>query len=134
MQDLNTLVRSNIKLTYAGSINNAGQIVGWNYSSAFLLTPKMSVELKSSINPSMVGQGAIITATVSSIAGPPPDGENITFTSGKTLLAVVPLVNGVANFNTSTLKAGGRRILARYAGDATYESCRSTVLVQTINK
>jgi probable HAF family extracellular repeat protein len=134
MRDLSTLVRENIKPTYVGSINNAGQIVAWNFSSAFLLTPKMSVTINSSMNPSLVGQNVTITATMSSIAGPPPDGENVTFTSGTTVLAVVPMINGVAAFSTSTLKAGFHSILARYAGDSTYASCRSAFLKQAITK
>ncbi len=134
MQDLSTLVRENIKLTSVGSINNAGQIVAWNFSSAFLLTPKMSVTLTSSMNPSLVGQGVTVTATMTSIAGPPPDGENVTFTSGTTVLAVVPMVGGVAAFNISTLKSGTHSILARYAGDATYASCRSAFLKQIVAK
>jgi probable HAF family extracellular repeat protein len=132
MQDLRTLVRSNIKLTWVGSINNLGQIAAGNFSSAFLLTPKMSVALVSSMNPSVAGHGATITATVTSIAGPPPDGENVTFTSGTAVLAVVPLVSGVAVFDTTNLKAGNRRILARYPGDGTYEGCRSLVLTQVV--
>ncbi len=134
MQDLSTLVRQNIKLTSVGSINDAGQIVASSFAAAFLLTPKMSVTIASSVNPSLVGQDVTITATMSSVAGPPPDGENVTFTSGTTVLAAVPMVNGVAAFYTSTLKSGPHSILARYAGDATYASCRSAFLKQIVTK
>ncbi len=134
MQDLSTLVRENIKLTRVGSINDAGQIVAWNYGSAFLLTPKMSITLTSPTNPSLVGQGATITAAVTSIAGPPPDGENVTFISGSTVLAVVPMIKGLATLSTSSFKAGTHNILARYSGDVTYAACRSGFLKQVVTK
>jgi hypothetical protein len=81
MQDFGTLVGENIKLSSAGSIHDAGQITAWNIGPGLQLTPKMDVGLTSSMHPSALGQEATITATVNSIGGPPPEGENVTFTS-----------------------------------------------------
>ena len=142
IHDLNTLIAPGIARTLvsANAINNAGQIVvdataktgKGNY--ALLLTPIMSTTLTSSLNPSVLGQAVTITATVSSIAGPPPNGEEVVFKQGATVLATVPLTGGVASFTTSSFTVGEHKIVATYAGDAIYTSSKSLILTQVVDK
>jgi probable HAF family extracellular repeat protein len=142
IHDLNTLIAPGIARTLvsANAINNAGQIVvdatsktgKGNY--ALLLTPIMSTTVASSLNPSVLGQAVTITATVSSIAGPPPNGEQVVFKQGATVLATVPLTAGVASFTTSTLTVGQHKIVATYAGDKIYASSKSLILTQVVSK
>jgi probable HAF family extracellular repeat protein len=119
----------------ADSINTAGQIllssyVGSGYSS-WLLTPLMHTTLTSSPNPSQVGEPVTFTATVSSsVQGPPPDGEIVTFKSGTKIWATIPLQSGVATF-TRAFKST-KSIRAVYAGDANYASSHSAPLQQVV--
>jgi probable HAF family extracellular repeat protein len=142
IHDLNTLIAPGIARTLvsANAINNAGQIVvnataktgKGNY--ALLLTPIMSTTLSSSLNPSVLGQSVTITAAVNSIAGPPPNGEEVVFKQGTTVLATVPLTGGVASFTTSTLIVGQHKIVATYAGDTIYAASKSLILTQVVDK
>jgi probable HAF family extracellular repeat protein len=142
IHDLNTLIAPGIARTLvsANAINDAGQIVAnataksgkGNY--ALLLTPIMTTVLASSLNPSEVGQAVTITATVGSIAGPPPNGEEVVFKQGATVLATVPLTAGVASFTTFTLTVGQHKIVATYAGDINYAPSKSLVFTQVVDK
>lgn len=140
--DLNTLISSKVPriLVAANAVNDAGQIVAdattrtGTGAFALLLTPIMSTTLASSQNPSKLGQDVTLTATVSSIAGPAPDGEQVVFKSGATVLASMALANGVASFTTSALTAGSHKIFAAYAGDAIYASSKSLILTQVVTK
>jgi len=142
IHDLNTLIAPGIARTLvaANAINDAGQIVvdattktgTGNY--ALLLTPLMKTALASSSNPSVVGQPVTFTATVSSIAGPPPDGDQVTFKVGAVVLGTTTLTKGVATVTTSTLTVGQHKIFATYAGDAIYASNKSLPLTQVVTK
>jgi probable HAF family extracellular repeat protein len=142
IHDLNTLIAPGVPRTLvaANAINNAGQIVvnataktgTGNY--ALLLTPIMSTTLASSLNPSKLGEAVTITATVNSIAGPPPNGEEVVFKQGATVLATVPLTAGVASFTTSSFTAGEHKIVATYAGDVNYAPSKSLILTQVVTK
>ena len=141
-QDLNTLIsaKSTRTLVSANAINDAGQIVAdataKNGSGHFvvLLTPIMNTTLASSLNPSQSGQQVTFTATVQSIAGVPPDGEQVAFYSGATLLGNGSLAQGSASFTTSSLAVGTHKIFAEYTGDATYASSKSAILTQVVTK
>ncbi len=140
--NLNSLIAPGIAriLVAANAINSSGQIVVdataknglGNY--ALLLTPRMTTTVSSSLNPSQVGQSVTLSATVTSIAGTPPNGENVVFKQGTKVLATVGLTNGVASFTTSTLTAGQHKIIATYAGDAIYASSKSLVFTQVVTK
>jgi len=142
LQDLNTLIpsKSTRTLISANAINDAGQIVADANAKngaghyAVLLTPIMNTLLGSSENPSQAGQTVTFAATVQSIAGPPPSGEQVNFFSGATLLGGAPLVQGVASFTTSTLVTGTHKIVAIYEGDAIYASSKSPILAQVVTK
>jgi hypothetical protein len=93
--------------------------------------------LTSSYNPSAVGVELTLTATVRSSAGPPPDGEPITFTNGSGVLGTIPLLEGTAHLKTSSFPAGVFMLTARYGGDSKFAGSRSPSLqlvVKNTNK
>lgn len=88
--------------------------------------------LVSSPNPSLVKQAVIFTATVSSKAGTPPNGETVTFYNGS-VLGTAPLRGGTASLTTSSFLQGGTfTITASYAGDANFAASASPGLQQTV--
>ena len=135
MLNLNVLANNSKENWTVIGINDAGQIVvnkkGGNVQ---VLTPIIAVGLTSSQNPSQLGQTVTFTATTSSIAGPPPDGEMVTFADSRTILGTAPLAGGVAQFSTSSLAAGNHHVSATYAGDANYASSKSNVIKQVVNR
>lgn len=144
MQDLNDLIPASFQkkwvLVSGNAINNAGQIAvlavppGTVLSHALLLSPAMSVAEGSSANPSVVGQAVTFTAKVTSVVGPPPNGELVTFKAGSVVLGSVGLSWGVAKVTTSVLAVGTHPITATYAGDVNYASAKSAVIDQVVNK
>ncbi len=142
LQDLNTLIpsKSTRTLVAANAINDAGQIVADATAKngtghyAVLLTPIMNTSLVSSENLSQAGQAVTFTATVQSIAGPPPSGEQVNFYFGATLLGSASLTQGVASFTTSSLAAGTHKIVATHSGDEIYASSKSPILTQVVTK
>ena len=89
--------------------------------------------LVSSLNPSFVGQAVTFTATVSSSAGTPPNGETITFKNGSAVLGTAPLSGGMASLTTSSLPAGIFGITANYPGDSNFAASTSPGLRQVVN-
>jgi probable HAF family extracellular repeat protein len=142
VHDLNTLIPSNTPriLVAANAINDAGQIVvdatakNGTGQYALILTPIMSTALASSQNPSTHGQAVTFTATVSSIAGPPPDGDQVIFKAGTALLGNGILSKGVASVTTSSLGVGTHKITATYAGDSIYAASKAAALNQVVTK
>jgi hypothetical protein len=82
--------------------------------------------LASSGSPSHVGQSVTFTATVTAHSGKVPDGETVTFTTGKTVLGMGSTSNGSANLTTSFSKAKTYTIKATYAGDDVFEPSAGT--------
>jgi hypothetical protein len=74
-----------------------------------------------STSSSFSGQPVAFTATVSSSYGPIPDGESITFYANLMEIGTSTTENGVAIFQTSTLKAGIQNIRAVYSGDRNFK-------------
>jgi len=95
-------------------------------------TPTTTI-LESSTNPSSVGQSVTFTATVTSSAGPPPNGESITFYNGSSALGTGTLNSGLAFLSTSALAAGTHIITAKYPGDSNFAASDSSTLKQTVN-
>ena len=107
MYDLSSLLvpGTNWKLEAAWAINDNGQIVGVGFNPSgvehgYLLTPATApttTTLSSSVNPSVFGQQASITAAVSpTSSSSQTPGGNVTFSDGSNALgtAVVSLGNG----------------------------------------
>jgi probable HAF family extracellular repeat protein len=116
-----------------GSLNDAGQFLGTTPYPGVLATPIMHVTLTSSQNPSTLGQNVTFTAKVKAIVGLPPNGEQVTFLDGKTVLGTGVLSKGIATLTTSALKAGTNDITASYPGDDNYYPNKSAVLSQVVN-
>ena len=103
-------------------------------ASAALSATKTSTTttISSSKNPSLYGQSVIFTAAVSP---QPPNGENVTFKQGSTVLGNSTLSGGKATFTISTLKTGGTdSIKATYVGDSNFASSTSVVLSQVVDQ
>lgn len=92
-----------------------------------------TIVLVSSLNPSLVGQAVTFTASMSSIAGTPPNGESITFHNGSAVLGTGPLSGGIASLMTSSLAAGIDSITAIYGGDGNFGVSTSPELRQVVN-
>jgi len=119
-----------ISAKYSGDSNNAGSTS--SVLSQVIIT-STTTALVSSLNPSLVGQAITFTATVSSIAGAPPNGELITFKNGSSVLVTAALTGGIAALTTSSLPAGIDTITAAYAGDANFSGSTSPGLRQVVN-
>ncbi len=121
------------------SYNNANDPSHSTSTSAILIQTVLeatATALTSSLNPSLVGQNATFTATVTATAGGgvPPDG-NIIFYDGATILGPVALnASGVAAWSTATLTGGAHSITASYGGDAAKDIQPSTsaALIQDV--
>ena len=115
-----------------GSSPNGGAAPG---SVSVLLNNPQSpttTTLVSSPNPSLVRQAVIFTATVSSKAGTPPNGETVTFYSGS-VLGTAPLRGGKASLTTSSFLQGGTfTITAVYAGDSNFAASTSAGVQQGV--
>jgi probable HAF family extracellular repeat protein len=124
-----------LKTPVSHPLNDAGQILGYatGYGSAVLASPTMHVSLNSSQNPSSGGQSVTFTANVNAIVGPPPDGEQVAFKDGSTVLGSGTISNGTASFTTSTLAVGKHSITANYVGDNNYLPNKSAKLIQVVN-
>jgi hypothetical protein len=93
------------------------------------------LKMKSSLNPSKVGQAVTFTAQVTaSIAGVGSPTGSVTFRDGTTVLGVMTLSGGKAAFTTSSLTVGNHRIQIRYSGDGTFNPHISRVFVQTVTQ
>jgi probable HAF family extracellular repeat protein len=114
------------------ALNDAGQFLG-TVPGGSLATPVMHVTLTSSQNPATLGQSVTFTAKVKAIVGVAPDGEQVTFLDGKTVLGAGVLGKGMASLTTSALEAGTNYITAKYVGDDNYYPAKSSVLFQEMN-
>jgi hypothetical protein len=92
---------------------------------------KTTTAVTSSPDPSLAGQSVTLKATISS--NPPvPDGEVVTFSSGKTNLGSGTTTDGVASVSMSFSKAGTYSIKAAYPGD-TFHKAGSGDVKQIVN-
>ncbi|HXM66875.1 MAG TPA: Ig-like domain repeat protein [Candidatus Acidoferrum sp.] len=119
-----------ISAKYSGDNNNAGST---SSTLSQVIISSTTTTLVSSLNPSLVGQAVTFTATVSSAAGAPPNGELITFKNGSSILGTAALSGGIASLTTSSLPAGTDTITASYAGDANFSGSTSPGLRQVVN-
>jgi hypothetical protein len=115
--------------------------VGWtanNYeepgSSNFVVgcTPGSgtSITLRSSLNPSQVGDLVTFTATVTSPAGTPTG--TVTFLNNGAALGTVPLSGGAADLSTAELPEGTHPIIAQYNPSGAFTPSTSPVLNQVV--
>ncbi|RPE37315.1 YVTN family beta-propeller protein [Streptomyces sp. Ag109_O5-1] len=91
--------------------------------------------LTSSPDPSVFGQGKVLTATVSAVApGAGVPTGTVTFFDGMTSLGTGILVgSGVATLSVSNLSVGSHALTAAYGGDTSYNGSTSPIDTQTVN-
>jgi hypothetical protein len=97
-----------------------------------ILFDATATTLTLSLGQSSYGEAVTLNAVVSSNAGPPPDGETVTFMQGKTILATGVLSGGSASFTTSALSMGSKSITAVYGGDSKFFSSTSSAKYQDV--
>ena len=119
-----------ISAQYNGNGNNTGST---SSTVSQVIIASTTTTLVSSLNPSVVGQAVTFTATVSSSAGAPPNGETITFKNGSAVLGTAPLSGTMASLTPSSLAAGIYTITASYPGDASFAASTSAGLRQVVN-
>ncbi|MCA1656125.1 MAG: Ig-like domain-containing protein [Actinobacteria bacterium] len=103
------------------SLGDTGNISGgWCLTITSVAATPTTTTLASSPNPSLTGQPATFTATVTS-GGSPVTTGTVTFKEGATVLASGVALNGsgVATFTTSALAQGDHVITAEYSGTVT---------------
>jgi len=96
-------------------------------SITVLVGMSTTTQLKSSVNPSALGQKTVLTATVT----PAPQGGTVAFYDGATPLGSAGVTAGQASFSTFLLPAGLRALRAVYGGDVTHLASAAT-LSQTV--
>jgi hypothetical protein len=122
-----------ITAVYGGDGNDLGSTsaaVGQVVNQASTTTA-----LKSSVNPSIVGQPVTFTVTVSAVApGAGIPTGTVTFKDGVKTLGTRTLSSGVASFATSTPSVGSHSITVTYNGSANYKTSTSATLTQKVNQ
>lgn len=89
--------------------------------------------LISSSNPAPIGGTIAFTATVTGTSGFPEPIGIVRFIIDQTILSpAIPLVNGQATFQTSTLTPGIHKVIAVYSGDDNHLPSRSTILTEIL--
>ena len=128
-----TVVGTNVtgSVTLNSDAGNSPAVI--NLSGQVLSVEPTSVSLVSSVNPSLVAQIVIFTATVAS-ADPSRSGP-VTFLDGTTpVCSNVSLSAGSASCSVSTLALGQHTITASYAGDDNNAASVSPALVQVVKQ
>ena len=134
MQDFNVLAGLAAgQQVYSVQVNDFGVIAISTNKGCYVLIPKMATTFASSANPSAVGQPVTFTATMTSIAGPPPDGEAVQFVVSGKVYGSSTLKAGVAQFTTSAIPVGSHIVVAKYNGDANYLPAKYTAITQQVN-
>ncbi len=108
--------------TYAASVSGAFNVTIVSFGTKVAVT--------SSANPSYTGEDVTLTATITSLFDTPTG--SVVFSDGATVLATVPVSNGVASYKGSFSTAGNHAITAAFSGD-TNNSAASGTLTQTVD-
>ena len=114
-----------ITAVYSGDANNA---TSTSAATSQVVKAVTSVLLASSLNPAVVGQSIVFTATLNSAAT-----GTVQFLDGSTVIGTGTVSSGVATFATTSLAQGTHSISASYSGDTNYASASSAPLAETIN-
>lgn len=110
-----------------GSNCNEGTVVALRNN----FIAKTTINLMSSLNPAILNDTVIFTATITSPI-PVPDGSQVTFFDKGVPVDTESTVGGVATFTTSFTVKGNHSIKATYDGDL-YHSASVKALTETVN-
>lgn len=114
-----------ITAVYSGDATNA---TSTSAATSQVVKGTTTVVLGSSLNPAVVGQSVVFTATVNSAAT-----GTVQFLDGSTVIGTGTVSSGVATFATTALAQGTHAISASYSGDTNYASASSAPLTETVN-
>jgi hypothetical protein len=98
------------------------------------MSTQTTIAIKTSLNPSSFGQATTFTVSLWSDIGPPPDGDQVTFTQDGVVVATPAITGGAASYKTSGLKAGNHSIVASYAGHGMWSPVQSNTVTQNVHK
>lgn len=107
--------------SYAGDANDAPV----SASLQQVVYNPVTILFTSSVNPSLVNQSTVLTATLSQLNGTPTG--TIRFYDGTTLLGTATLINGTATLQVSFSTPGIHPLTAVYAGDANNPAAQATL-------
>jgi large repetitive protein len=110
------------------TVSGGGSAAATAADTAVILSPA-AVVLVTKTNPSVFGQAAILTATVTPSAAT----GSVTFYGGTTVLGTSLLSSGVASLSTILLPAGSGTLKAYYGGDSGHGRGASNLVAQTVN-
>jgi hypothetical protein len=93
---------------------------------------RTTTTIASSANPSNHGQAVTFTATIAPVDGLIPNGTTVAFLSDAKQIGTATMVNGVAQFITSSLMIGTHRIKASFPSSSFFTASSAT-LEQVVN-
>ena len=108
--------------TFTTSQNSLQQVV---------VAAPTTVVLTASPNPASSGQTVTLTATANCATAVPTG--TVTFKDGKTVLGTANVVNGQAQFTTSSLSTGTHSLTATFSGSQDFAKSTSASLQEVIN-
>ena len=130
-------VPSNLVLDSSGHLYGGAGGGAYGQGAVFEVNPSgaaTTTTLTASPNPSISREAVTFTATVSSSAGAPPDGETVNFMKGTTVLGTGALSGGSASFTTSSLPLGTSVVDAVYSGDLNFAPGTSNKVKEVVEK
>lgn len=116
-----------ILANYSGDASNTA---GTSSLGQLIVKTVSTLALTSTPNPSTLQQVVTLRATVT----PASATGAISFFAAGTLLATVPVTNGVALLTTSGLVLGTQSLTATYSGDGIFLGASAPAIPQTVNK
>jgi Bacterial Ig-like domain (group 3)/FG-GAP-like repeat len=119
-----------ITAKYSGDGNNASSV---SRTLPEEIGDTTETAVSTSGSPSLAGQPVTFTAKVTSIYGPIPNGELVTFYHGLVEIGTGNTNGGVATLTTSSLAAKSYTIHANYVGDGTFLASSGEV-TQVVNQ
>ena len=128
MQDLTVISNLGGAQPYSIQVNDYGDIALADGRQGVLLTPKVTGQVVSSLNPSPSGSVVKFTTTLTTIAGAPPNGESIQCSVAGVVVSTGTLTNGVGQCSVSGLKAGNHAVSILYPGDVYFAPVHITVM------
>ena len=132
MQDLTAISNLGGAQPYSIEVNDYGDIAIADGKQVVLLTPKLTGQVLSSANPSQSGSSVKFTTTLTSIAGPPPNGESVQCSVAGEVVSTGTIANGVGQCSVSGLTHGNHAVSIIYPGDVYFEPVRILVM-QTVD-